>query len=467
MTGALFSIAAGVLAYEASTHAGLTQRAVLASGIDATLRGWGVAGGLHAQLRLPLDRMSRDEAFRLRERLARVDPAWGGAADARGAQRVLGWLVAGSVLEEAPAGRGRHHFLDPRDGSGLEQPRAGIEWLLSAIAGADGEGTLAGAFLGTNLATLGEPADRWVSSPDNEWGVPAFHRHLRDAVLAPDPEKRQGALSRALLALGAVLHVLQDMASPSHVHNDLYQGHLAHPAASAFDRSSRYERFVALSYGQLVPPPGAEPALAQTRAYYRNLAASTQLGFPSPGSLPDPVRLTRGMSEAQAQDRIREQSPLALPLSGLDFRREFGYLGGPAIRHVVAYRIDGPGWLRFTLDERCFQDHAQALLPRAGGASVALLRHLVRGGPPLRVEGGPDGRTVHVERSDLGVKGGEVVLFWENAAGGRSELARRAARDAGSTEPIAVPAAATRVGALLDGLDARGERRVAARVVDL
>jgi hypothetical protein len=458
VTVALLALFTSLLGYEAATHAALSEHAAWASRLDGALRSWGLDGGLRAELRLPLSRLSRQQAFAERERLARVDPAWGGAVDERDAMRALGWLIAGSVLEEAPASRGRHHFLDPRDGSGLIQPRPGLEWLLSAIAGADGEGGLAGALVGTNFAMLGEPADRWVTSAANEWSVDAFYRELRDAVLSPEPWQREGAMARALLALGSVAHVLQDMASPTHVRNDLVEGHLGRiappPSGSTFDRSSPYERFVALAYA-VPPPPEPTPPPTGLRDRFRSLAARTQREFFSPGTLPRAVPLTRGMSTGAAARLAMADAPYREPVpAGLDFRRPAGYTTAAGVAHLAGYHVDPTGTLRFGLDDHCWADYARVLLPRAAGATVGLLDDLAPPGPEIRVEGG----TVALVSRDL--RSAQVVFFWEDASGKRAELPRTADGAA-----VSFPSGAVRVGVLFDGKDAQGERLVTARVV--
>ena len=463
MTVALLSITASLVAYEAGTHARLTARAAVASRVDATLRAWGLREGLYQGLRVDVEHLDRRAAFRLRERLARVDPTWGGAADERGSQRALGWLVAGSVLEEAPASRGRHHFLDPRDGSGLVEPRPGIEWLLGAVAGADGEGSLAGALAGTNFTMVGEPADRWAISAENEWSVTTFHRELRSAVLDPDSTRRSAAMARALLALGSVAHVLQDMASPTHVRNDLVGGHLATPDSSTFDRSSRYERFVALAHAEIGPPTVPPPPATALRARFVALATATQRAFFSPGTLPSPVQLLPGTTAERAEAEANAGAPYPEPVvSGIDFRRESGYLAGAGVPHLASYRIDRTGRLRFDLDERCWADQARVLLPWAGAHSTGLLDHLARPGPRVSILS--DG-TAYVDAASLSPRAGHVVVFWEDEKGIRRELERHAV--GAPAQPVAVPTEAVRLGAMLDGLDERGEPVVAARVIDL
>lgn len=462
MTAALLSIAASLVAYEAGTHARLTSRAAMASRLDSTLRAWGLRDGLYQELRVQVERLDRRAAFRLSEHLGRVDPAWGGAADERGSQRALGWVVAGSVLEEAPASRGRHHFLDPRDGSGLVEPRPGLEWVLGAIAGADGEGSLAGVMAGTNFTLVGEPADRWAVSANNEWGVPAFHRELRAALLDPDPGRRSAAMARALLALGSVTHVLQDMASPTHVRNDLVGGHLGARDSSTFDRSSRYERFVALAHAEIGPPPTAPPPTA-LRDRFHALAMATQRAFFSPGTLPSPVRLLPGI----ALDRVLAEANAAAPypepvVSKIDFRSLSGYVEGAGVPHLASYRIDRSGTLRFDLDDHCWADQARILLPWAGAHSTGLLDHLVRPGPRLNILS--DG-TAEVDPAPLSARSGQVIVFWEDASGIRHELGRHPI----GIQPasLAVPGEAVRLGALLDGVDEHGDPIVAARVIDL
>jgi hypothetical protein len=460
VTPGLLSIAAGLIAYQAGTHARLTADGAAEAQLHDALVAWGLRGGGYQSLRLDLEQLDRRAAFAWRERLARVDPAWGGAADAAAEQRAWGWLIAGSVLEEAPASRGRHHFLDPRDGSGLVESRPGVEWLLGALAAADGEGSFAGALAGSNFGMVGEPADRWVVSPSNEWGVAAFHRELRAAMLDADPSRRAAAMARALLALGSIAHVLQDMASPTHVRNDLWVGHLGERDASTFDRSSRYERFVEVARPRIGARRDVVPRAALGDRF-RALAAWTQRAFYSPGTRPASVRLTPGIAVDRVEAEANAGAPYPEPrLRGLDLGRPSGYAGADGVAHLVAWRIDRAGVLRFDLDERCFLDAARVLLPAAVAHTAALIGHLVR---TVDVRVASDGRA-EIDTGRLPAQG-ELVVFWEDRQGVRRELRRVAA--GGLSAGIEIPGEAERIGALLDGRDDRGEPLVAAGVIEL
>src|SRR5262249_8936495 len=72
------------------------------------------------------------------------------------------------------------------------------------------------------------------------------------AAQAPTPAERDDALARALLAAGAILHVLEDAGDPAFVRNDF--------RVELEQNRAPYDRFVARRYGPLaVPEPGGAP----------------------------------------------------------------------------------------------------------------------------------------------------------------------------------------------------------------
>ena len=145
-------------AYEsASTHAGLTGRAALASRLHAVLSArLGLPLGLFEPLRLSPEHLEGIDVRRLREQLGRLDPAEGYRPDARLTMSALMWLEAGSVLEEMPAERGRHHFLDPQRLAGLDNRRFGHSLGTRVLAAMEEGGTFGGIFTGLNFDFSGE-----------------------------------------------------------------------------------------------------------------------------------------------------------------------------------------------------------------------------------------------------------------------------------------------------------------------
>src|SRR6185295_7947446 len=94
-----------VLAYDpATTHAGLTQRAAMASTLHAALaRRFGRLLGLFETVVLRGDRLPADDWRFIEARLRALDPAGGYRPEDDGKATALGWMVAGSVIAWTPA----------------------------------------------------------------------------------------------------------------------------------------------------------------------------------------------------------------------------------------------------------------------------------------------------------------------------------------------------------------------------
>jgi len=102
-------------------------------------------------------------------------------------------------------------------------------------------------------------------------------------------------MAGALIAAGAVLHVLQDMASPTHARDDL-AAHLARVGPARDDLGSRFERVAALAYGRLGIP--AENAIERPnlKAFFhdadgKGLADLTAASFFSASTLPRSIEI--------------------------------------------------------------------------------------------------------------------------------------------------------------------------------
>ena len=239
----------------ATTHAGLTEQAVLASELHRVL-----AHRLSRPLGLfepiVLNRADLDPtvARLLGGRLDALDPSGGYRPGADGAAPALAWVVAGTVIAETPAERAQNLFFDPSRGSGLSQGggafQVGHDLRMLFAEG----GGLRGAATGTTFNLTGRPSPEWLVAPDNDVGLKAFYDGLEQATVAERPGPRGTALARALLALGGTLAVLEDAGDPAHVRNDFRGAYLADGGSSLFDRGSPFERYVAETFGQAGVP---------------------------------------------------------------------------------------------------------------------------------------------------------------------------------------------------------------------
>ncbi|HVX95821.1 MAG TPA: hypothetical protein VHK47_12995 [Polyangia bacterium] len=457
----------------ATTHAGLTERSVMASGLHKVLaRRLGLPLGLFEPVRLGA---VADGERSLRDRLAALDPADGYRPAADGTASSLAWVVAGSVIANTPAERGRNLFYDPSRGTGLGGEGDGAAFS-HAVRSLFDDGTFRSLATGTDFNLTGLPATEWLISPRNDVGLSVFSRELEAAVASAEPAARSTALARALLALGGTLAVLQDAGEPAHVRNDFVGAYLSDAAGQAdnpFDRASAFERFVADHYGRVgLPAAGAPVARPSVAAFItaedrQGLADRTQRRFFSPGTVPSDAIVDRDTTPADVMKDARESLAYGLPrLPHLELARaslgQRRYARAGSQRLLAYERV--PGRVRFFLDDAVYADTARLVLPEVEAYGAGLVDHL------FRVELLPavkDGSVVVEARGARGALGGRVRVYAEDARGRRTELGAGAIDAGGRVSVSAVPPSGTRrLAAVLVGHDAAGDL-VAVGVADL
>jgi hypothetical protein len=461
-----FSAAPGAHAYDpATTHAGLTERAVLASGLHKVLaHRLARPLGLFEPVRFRPGDLHEDEARDLAARLASLDPAGGYRPSDDGAASALAWIVAGSVIAKTPSDRGRNFFYDPSTGSGLTGAGDGAAFTHGVRQLMDG-GAVRAVATGTDFNLTGQPATAWLVAPENDVGLVVFHRELERSVAAAEPGERGTALARALLALGGTLAIVQDAGEPAHVRNDFVGAYLDHGVGreGPFDRASGFERFVAERYGRVgVPAAGAavtRPTLAAflTASDGQGLADRTQRRFFSAGTVPQDAFVDRDTSAADVIRDARASLKYGLPrLPRLELasigKKRYAYTGA---RRLVGYeRVAGR--VRFFLDDAVYADTARTLLPEIGAYGAGVVDHLFRAS--LSIEGAADGVTVEV-RDARGAVEGELRLFVEDARGKRSALGAATLKGGQTRVTVAghVPEGTRRLAAVLRGKDEAGE----------
>jgi len=412
---AIAAVSPGAAAFDAATtHAALTERAVFASSLKtriADLFAWGkdLPLGLYQTLKLPGGDARRGA---LLERLGRLDPADGGAPG-DGALTAAGWLVAGAILEETPPARAANHRFDPTAPAG--RPPS-----LSSVA--------------------------WMSAAANDLSLARFIDARDRSLRSPAAADRAGAAAEALLVAGALLHLVEDAGEPAYVHGDA--------SIDLFQARAPFSRYVAERYGRFAVPGPAGPPTPLSHlgdAIHKGdgsgLADRTAGRFYSLGLI-----AAANHRAALGATRPRGLPPLA---AGADSE---GYVEDAAHRKLAAFHRAPGGDVRFSLDERCYQDAAAVLLPEAAQAALSALEHLFRGGVSLDA-----GRV----KSDVALGAGRVSVLVEDEGGLRREIA---GRDVPSAEPGAelaeVPAGNEdrMVIAVFRGVDKEGEPLLAVSI---
>ena len=255
------------------------------------------------------------------------------------------------MVEGVPAARARHHFFDPSDGAGLhDEHDLALRTRVSDVS--SGIGSLRGVFTGSTFDGSGQAAPAWIAARDNEWGLQRFLDERERAASARLPSEREDALVRALVAAGAILHVIEDAGDPAYVRNDY--------RVALEARGGELEHFAATQYGRIALPEASGDPVVRARIAELfhdggggGLADRTQRRFFSPGTLP-------------STGETRYPQPTAVPGANAT-----GYAAGDAVPHLAAWRRT-PRGIEWFLDERCQRDYAAALLPETARYASAI-----------------------------------------------------------------------------------------------
>ncbi len=450
---ALFAVAVAptpAAAYDATTTlAGLTEQAAIGSRLHLRLMDrMSYSLGLFEPLRLDLSGLGPERARSLHVRLQALDDGQGyapeplarqpGQSHPARRQHALGWLAAGTVIEQVPASRQRHHFFEPRTGRGLFRPPGQTASAAATQAVRDGMSTSRQLLAGAAVDGTGVAAPDWIESPANELNVTAFFGAYERAVLEKTPAARESALAEALLTAGAIVGVLEQLGDPAHVRNDL---------PDVIDGG--YQRYVAERYGRGgVPAPGSLPEAALFPRRLRDLfTADNALGladrtarrFFSAGSLPGaelgdipplagrPLLPSPPFVDERGQPLAEIVAPPGWPTAAA------GHLATPQLKHLAAWerrtsaeldpRTGDPVQdVRFSLDEACYADYAAALLPEISRYAQLALDYLFRGELRLTLATAPEGRQLVVQVAETALGSGTLTLLGDKPEGLRQRL---------------------------------------------
>jgi hypothetical protein len=430
-------------AWEAqTTQAGLAEQAALSSRLHKRLVVLGFDGGLFEPLTVP-----PADAKALIETLHLLSPSHGSVPDARGRQTALAWLAAGAAIADVPAKLGANHFFDPITKKGWEKPSRGVLGGLSdAVRQAVGRAA---------VPSHGVPAIDWVTDTHNPLNLSGFLDQYAKAVSAETPGERSRAMAGALVAAGAMLHVLGDLGAPSRVRGD-EAAHFDQLGGGPDDLGSRFERVAALAFGRLgIPAPSRVITRDHLRDFFstadgQGLADEISTTYFSENTLPAPTR-----TGSDTKPKLARPLP-ALPakLNLMAATRDDGTtLRNPAGVCLARYSVEH-GVVSFRLDDDCMLEEVTAILPEVAAYETGLLDFLLRG--ELTVTAGQD-----IAISAKGLGAGSLDIFVEDSSGVRKNIGTQNVQAGDLNVHVGIPETGSRVVALFRGVDANGEQIVA------
>ncbi len=441
-----------------TTHAGLTEQSVAASTLHARLtKQLGAELGLFTRLTIP-----PADAPALFSVLRSLNPVHGYVPDGRGRQRAVAWLVLGSAIADFPSKHAANHFFDPLTGKGLtDQTLRGSHRLV--------RGRLIPRLAGRSFPRRGMSAPDWIVSKNNPLGQQGFLDQYAKAVRARTPGERSRHLAAALIAAGAMLHVLQDMGSPSHARNDLAD-HLDQVGQSRLDVGSRMERVAAVAYGRLGVPAARTPIRAATlRGFFTaknhsGLADHTTYRWFSAYTLPRPIAI-HGRTSAAIEGLLARsiRRPRPAPLPQLDFvgaSTKTGKRLTDGSTCVAEYRVRR-GVLSWFLGDECMLEQLQVILPEVVAYGAGFVDYLFRGELFIARGGG----ALAIGARKIAVGKGTLEVFWDDDRGVRTRLGSYQVADGRADAILATsglpPKNTRRVSALFVGVDKTGQPLVA------
>jgi len=430
------------------THPALSQEAANNSQVGTYLQSQlGYAAGLNTQLQITniTTPFIQDE----------IDNGMDSSVTTRS---ILGWTREGSKLEDAQIwqARSQHHFYDPIRNAGLNNRTDHPDW--------EGIPTIASPF-----DLRGESALFWIITGTSSTGYPknnletwtGTQNKFYNAITSNIATDRGQYLAETFIALGHILHMLEDMGVPAHTRNDFLFAHYRSafdnvwgnpletwaenqvkansgnipsswltgwtPQAKVFDKISKYWDTDS-NTSQYIGPPSSTWGLAE-QTNYQFLSTSTVFGcsgtlyqFPQP-----------------ARENVEPNLLLPTPLGYKIYFNGSSY----GVQHLAResytyYFADGMGIYGEEIDStitpddvNVYQDYVRVTIPRTIDYASGLINYFFRG--KLSVDANCScaecspielyitNQSVNTTVNQT-LKGGSFELYWDDNIGNRTPV---------------------------------------------
>ena len=274
-------------------------------------------------------------------------------------QFAIEWLKLGSKWEDNDfALRWLNHFYDPTIGKGLNPC----------------------------VTTLCSPSLQWgKDSSENAWSWKWARDSYYKALTDFNPKYRETYFSYVFRALGQVIHLVHDLAVPAHVRNDPHGAPII-----KYDLYEEYTRDRANSLSYSGYPPVDIKTFNILDKFWVNsgygLSEYTNTNFFSRDTIfknyPHPARENTNFSDFGLL-------PITVITTPGNINHNTFYISGYGKRYLAGMKylaeeiwglpIPFKYQLSLILDDRCHEEYAQHLIPRAVGYSAGLLNYFFRG----------------------------------------------------------------------------------------
>ena len=292
-----------------------------------------------------------------------------------GKKRIRLWIETGSVWEDisfTPKDLLTGHFHNPLTNKGLTE--LGI--------------------------TIGESAYDRANKLTNPWSWQKARENLYKGLTGLTKTEREKALAKSFEALGHLVHLVQDMSVPAHTRDDMHVPYVdGEPYEAYTSKEIRNLNYTAepFLYWNVSVSPNAPKQFWDLDSYngsvaydsgYIGLSEYTHANFLSKDTIfkyfPHPARENTNYYDF-------ESLPYTVITTPGNINHNTFYITGYGKQRLAALKyFAGELWnlpiplprvyqLTLHLDNRCHEEYAQYLIPRAVGYSVGLLDYFFRG----------------------------------------------------------------------------------------
>jgi hypothetical protein len=354
---------------------------------------------------------------------------------------LIRWIAEGAAredlnldLSDRSVARYRNHFHDPR-----------LSW------GAAG--------LSSIFPFVFESSIIWGQDQNQGWSWPKARQFYKDALTSPTKAVRDQGLANTFRALGQLIHLVQDAASPGHTRNDAHAlyNYESFVDAVRIQEATAFLGFMSSPMGPITgwelqgshdPAPVAIARLIDTERYHdttvppaglnSGLAEYTNANFFSEDTI-----FSQDFVYPNELSVVERESTIFLKGNAVK-RRYYEKVGdgdtgyrlatvGFLIDYLHFYGIDITRYFQKpALDEVVYRDYATRLVPRAVGYSTALLDYFFRGklkgvlqhveGPVSAFSSPPYNVEFILTNESTEEMQGDFTLYFDDSSGTRTQL---------------------------------------------
>ncbi len=357
------------------------------------------------------------------------------------------WFYDGAKLEDETVCRSRNHFHDSLkswDSAGLNN--IAINTLCVGV----------GENFRVNSSIVWAQKQPGLLFTKNFWSWPRAREYYYNALTKCEKGEREVFFAQTFRALGQVMHLLADSSVPAHVRNDIHVFPFTIPGIGTEVGGQTYESWAQTKWSKLTysgftvdqsifnqaisdasaPIPisalwdqdkykGTNPDI--TKSSNIGLAEYTNANFFSEDTIftdyPHPARENTNFEDFGLL-------PITVVTTPGDINHNTFYIKGYGKNHLAGMKyfakeiMDSPNvkyQLSLLVDNRCYEEYAQNLIPRAVGYSAGLLNYFFRGDIKLVYETDANPGYVIVNNINEDMKGTFKILY-DNVRDERIEL---------------------------------------------